>query len=207
MGAHLAAQGRLLGRRHAAAALSGFACRPPISLRGGTRFGALPVLADVCCQCLSTPADLIVGALAAYQSQFPADQFNSGVMVITPSAARFDELMRWNAVNGTAEGGDQCLLNEFFGEWYYSAWDEPEAGKLPWGMNLAAAHWAAYKTLAKMQARDEPVVAHFVGGEGKPWHFMVLKFQGHLDRVPPSHRRLLDAWDTMYWLAKVCARP
>ena len=37
---------------------------------------------------------------------------------------------RWNAVNGTAEGGDQCLLNEFFSEWFYGAWDDAEAGRL-----------------------------------------------------------------------------
>ena len=49
---------------------------------------------------------------AAAPDTFPADQFNSGVMVITPSATRFEELRAWNDVNGTAEGGDQCLLNE-----------------------------------------------------------------------------------------------
>ena len=45
-------------------------------------------------------------AFAAAPDTFPADQFNSGVMVITPSEARFQELVQWNAVNGTAEGGD-----------------------------------------------------------------------------------------------------
>ena len=35
-------------------------------------------------------------------------------MVLTPSAARFEELVAWNKEHGTAEGGDQCLLNEYF---------------------------------------------------------------------------------------------
>ena len=34
------------------------------------------------------------------------------MQVIEPSRARFHELLEWNRVNGTAEGGDQCLLNE-----------------------------------------------------------------------------------------------
>jgi hypothetical protein len=142
------------------------------------------------------------------RAQFPADQFNSGVMVIKPSAERFRALVEWNRVNGTAEGGDQCLLNEFFGEWFYNAWDDDDAGRLPWIMNVAAAHFLAAKTLARMQSRDEPVVTHFVGGESKPWLFMVLKFQGEADKIPPASRSLLDAWDDLYWLAKtnrVCA--
>ena len=58
------------------------------------------------------------------------------------------------------------------------------------------------------QSRDEPVVVHFVGGESKPWAFMVLKFQGLEEQVPPAVRKLTHAWDQMYWLAKtnrVCA--
>ena len=66
----------------------------------------------------------------------------------------------------------------------------------------AAAHVGGYQTLARMQARDEPVVAHFVGGESKPWYFMVLRFQNLADRIPAGLRLVLHAWETMYWLAK-----
>jgi hypothetical protein len=129
-------------------------------------------------------------------------------MVITPSHARFRELLEWNRVNGTAEGGDQCLLNDFFDEWFYSAWDDDVQGRLPWIMNVAAAHHQAYKTLTRMQSRDEPTIVHFVGGESKPWHFLVLKFRGEAERIPVALRALLNAWDEMYWLAKsnrICA--
>ena len=138
---------------------------------------------------------------AAAPDTFPADQFNSGVMVVKPSASRFEELLDWNRVNGTAEGGDQCLLNEFFGEWFYGAWDDPVSGRLPWIMNVAAASHEQYKTLSRMQSRDDPVVVHFVS-DGKPWLYMVLKFQGQADRIPAAVRRLYHAWDQMYWLAK-----
>ena len=139
---------------------------------------------------------------AAAPDTFPADQFNSGVMVLTPSEDRYRELLDWNAVNGTAEGGDQCLLNEFFSEWFYNRWDDEEAGRLPWIMNVAAAHHEAYRTLSRMQSRDEPVIVHFVGGEAKPWLYMVLKFQGLAEQIPVPVRRLLHAWDQMYWVAK-----
>ena len=151
------------------------------------------------------PIDSLVehpSAFAAAPDTFPADQFNSGVMVLTPSARRFEELVRWNAANGTAEGGDQCLLNEFFGEWFYGAWDDEVSGRLPWIFNVGAAHFTSYRTLTRMQSRDEPAVVHFVGGESKPWSFMVLKFQGLAERIPGSVRRLLEVWDEMYWLAK-----
>lgn len=157
------------------------------------------------------PIDSLVdhpSAFAAAPDSFPADQFNSGVMVIEPSRATFDALVEWNRVNGTAEGGDQCLLNEFYGEWFYGAWDDPTAGKLPWIMNVGAGHHEAFRTLSRMQSRDESVIVHFVGGESKPWLFMVLKFQGLEDKIPAGVRKLTHAWDQMYWLAKtnrVCA--
>ena len=151
------------------------------------------------------PIDALVdhpSAFSAAPDTFPADQFNSGVMVITPSAARFDELAAWNEDHGTAEGGDQGLLNEFFSEWFYNAWDADDAGRLPYIMNVAAAHHNQFKVLAQMQARDEPSILHFVGGESKPWHYMILKYQGMEDRIPEGARRLFAAWDAMYWLAK-----
>ena len=66
------------------------------------------------------PIDSLVehpSSFAAAPDTFPADQFNSGVMVITPNASRYAELLEWNREQGTAEGGDQCLLNEYFSEW------------------------------------------------------------------------------------------
>ena len=131
-------------------------------------------------------------AFAAAPDTFPADQFNSGVMVLAPSRLTFEALLKWNAVNGTAEGGDQCLLNEFFAEWYYSAWDAEATGRLPWIFNVGAAHLSTYQTLARMQDRDEPSIAHFVGGESKPWAFMMLKLEGMADRVPENARRYCE---------------
>ena len=157
------------------------------------------------------PIDSLIdhpSAFAAAPDAFPPDQFNSGVFVLTPSAARYAELVQWNAERGTAEGGDQCLLNDFFGEWFYASWDDKEQGRLPWMMNVPAASHATYRTLMRMQSRDEPAVVHFVGGEAKPWHLLVLRYQGREEEIPKGVRRLQSAWEQLYWLAKtpkVCA--
>ena len=157
------------------------------------------------------PIDSLIdhpSAFAAAPDAFPPDQFNSGVFVLTPSAARYAELVQWNAERGTAEGGDQCLLNDFFGEWFYASWDDKEQGRLPWMMNVPAASHATYRTLMRMQSRDEPAVVHFVGGEAKPWHLLVLRYQGREEEIPVAVRRLQSAWEQLYWLAKtpkVCA--
>ena len=122
--------------------------------------------------------------------------------VLRPSSARFAELLAWNQEHGTAEGGDQGLLNEFFGEWFYNAWDHDECGRLPWMMNIAAASFQGARTLARMQSRDEPTIAHFVSGQGKPWLYMVLRFQGQQSQIPPAVQTLAHAWEQLYWLAK-----
>ena len=108
----------------------------------------------------------------------------------------------WTQEHGTAEGGDQCLLNEFFSEWFYNAWDAEECGRLPWVMNVAAASYTGARTLARMMSRDEPHIAHFVSGEGKPWLFMVLRFQGQQQQIPPAIAGLAHSWEQFYWLAK-----
>ena len=53
-------------------------------------------------------------------------------------------------------------------------------------MNIAAASYQVPKTLARMQSRDEPNIVHFVSGDGKPWLFMVLKFQNMQAQIPPA---------------------
>ena len=122
--------------------------------------------------------------------------------MLRPSSARFAELLAWNQEHGTSEGGDQGMLNDFFAEWFYNAWDNDECGRLPWMMNIAAASFQGARTLARMQSRDEPTIAHFVSGAGKPWLFMVLRFQGQQAQIPPAVQTLAHAWEQFYWLAK-----
>ena len=69
-------------------------------------------------------------------------------------------------------------------------------------MNVPAASHATYRTLMRMQSRDEPTIAHFVSGQGKPWLYMVLRFQGQQSQIPPAVQTLAHAWEQLYWLAK-----
>ena len=45
------------------------------------------------------------------------DCFNSGVFVFAPSVDTFNKLMTHAATQGSFDGGDQGLLNTFFGDW------------------------------------------------------------------------------------------
>ena len=45
------------------------------------------------------------------------DCFNSGVFVFAPSVDTFNKLMTHAATQGSFDGGDQGLLNTFFGNW------------------------------------------------------------------------------------------
>ena len=64
-------------------------------------------------------------------------------------------------------------------------------------MNIAAASFQGAKTLARMMSRDEPNVVHFVSGEGKPWLYMVLKFQNQLAQIPPAVQGLAHIWEQL----------
>jgi alpha-N-acetylglucosamine transferase len=65
-------------------------------------------------------------AIAAAPDFFMPDHFNSGVMVLTPSAELFARLMDALATAQTYDGGDQGFLNTFWPEW----WEMPPAHRL-----------------------------------------------------------------------------
>jgi len=50
-------------------------------------------------------------SFVAAPETFPPDTFNSGVFVFTPSAPTFRQLLSLNDEIGSAEGGDQGVLN------------------------------------------------------------------------------------------------
>jgi len=45
------------------------------------------------------------------------DCFNSGVFVFRPSVDTFGQITEFAVKNGSFDGGDQGLLNQFFGDW------------------------------------------------------------------------------------------
>jgi len=89
--------------------------------------------------------------------------FNSGVFVFKPSLDTFTSLVDFANTQGSFDGGDQGLLND-----YFSDWSTASASKiLPFGYNVHAAATYAYAP-AFNKFKDQVKVVHFLGA-AKPW--------------------------------------
>lgn len=71
------------------------------------------------------------GLIAAAPDIFPPDKFNAGVLLISPSNALFDELMKQTRNTVSYDGGDTGFLNSFFDDWY----SYPREGRLSFKYN------------------------------------------------------------------------
>lgn len=91
------------------------------------------------------------------------DCFNSGVFVYRPNLDTFGKITQFALENGSFDGGDQGLLNQ-----YFSDWSTKDITKhLPFTYNTAA--FASYCYLpAFKQFRDRIKILHFAG-KLKPW--------------------------------------
>lgn len=94
------------------------------------------------------------------------DRFNSGVMVLEPSLATFQQMVSALEHAESYDGGDQGFLNTFFAGWYAM----PAEHRLPVGYNLfhfifqfIHGHAGLRRTLEK-----ETKIIHYA--VQKPWH-------------------------------------
>lgn len=102
---------------------------------------------------------------AAAPDFFLPDHFNSGVMVVQPSAQTFAKMMEALAAAGSYDGGDQGFLNTFFADWYAM----PVEHRLPAGYNMAHFIYQflrGHPTLKDALERDAKIVHYMVQ---KPW--------------------------------------
>ncbi|XP_033247362.1 glycogenin-1 [Drosophila miranda] len=91
------------------------------------------------------------------------DCFNSGVFVFRPSLDTFGKITEFAIKNGSFDGGDQGLLNQFFADWATADIKK----HLPFVYNVTA--YASYCYLpAFKQFRDKIKILHFAG-KLKPW--------------------------------------
>ncbi|XP_037716737.1 glycogenin-2 isoform X2 [Drosophila subpulchrella] len=91
------------------------------------------------------------------------DCFNSGVFVFRPSVDTFGQITEFAVKNGSFDGGDQGLLNQFFADWATADIKK----HLPFVYNVTA--YASYCYLpAFKQFRDKIKILHFAG-KLKPW--------------------------------------
>lgn len=91
------------------------------------------------------------------------DRFNSGVLVIEPDAAQFEDMMLRLFTSESYDGGDQGFLNTYFPEWYTG----PGANRLPAGYNM---HQFIYQFL-----RAHPTLVPQLEREAKVIHYTVQK--------------------------------
>ena len=91
------------------------------------------------------------------------DQFNSGVMVLEPSRATFDDMMARRAELHSYDGSDQGFLNSYFSEWF----EGPPEHRLPLIYNVPRI--LAYYRPAWMRLEGKIKVLHYYGPR-KPWN-------------------------------------
>eukprot|EP00158_Paraphelidium_tribonemae_P002883 Partr_v1_DN25753_c0_g1_i1_m74639 putative glycogenin len=87
------------------------------------------------------------------------DCFNSGVFVATPSAETFGKLMAFAASEGSFDGGDQGILNDFFPNWK----------RLPFLYNVGLTTSYTYTPAYKRYGANAKIL-HFFGVD-KPWNW------------------------------------
>jgi len=122
---------------------------------------------------------------------FP-DCFNSGVMLLQPDAATYAELTAFATRVDSFDGGDQGLLNVFFGDGTKnhpstvlmrqkqqhggkSAGEDGNAGERNWfrlsfTYNMEMHSVYRFYIPAALRYKDQHKVLHFIGKD-KPWHY------------------------------------
>ncbi|PLW29250.1 hypothetical protein PCANC_15748 [Puccinia coronata f. sp. avenae] len=139
------------------------------------------------------------------------DCFNSGLMVISPNEQTFEKLFKHFLSQGSWDGADQGLLNDYFAE--------PSGGDPPPGGSDVQSHgWnrlsfiynvtpSAYYTYAPAYKRygDKIAMIHFIGRD-KPWH--LINRRRYRNAYAPNHQSehlnavdydsLVDRWLDAY---------
>lgn len=123
-------------------------------------------------------------SLVAAPECFPPDTFNSGFLVLTPSIKTFNHLVDIGNKYGSAEGGDQGMLNNYYcSNWFKANDDDPLCGKLPWTYNVEAQYYETYKNYRLLYDMEPMKVIHYIN-DGKPWK--TLMFDYNIDKIPKT---------------------
>lgn len=97
---------------------------------------------------------------------FPPDRFNAGVLVIRPSVALFEELMRKAQKLVSYDGGDTGFLNAFFSDWYQG----DAVSRLPFGYNAQRTmYWLVNEKNPGYWNAIKPVKILHYSSNPKPW--------------------------------------
>ena len=118
--------------------------------------------------------------LTAVPDSFPADKFNSGLMVLQPNYRTFIDMLSKIRTLASPNVGDQGFLNSYFSDWY----SKGERYRLPYTYNAFVRH----ASLASWSAWVKPYVKvlHY-SGNGKPWNM-------RQDNLAPSSGSMDYIW-------------
>ncbi|PWN39675.1 nucleotide-diphospho-sugar transferase [Ceraceosorus guamensis] len=129
------------------------------------------------------------------------DAFNSGVLLLQPSASTFASIRSFAATTGTWDGADQGLLNDFFGgerkrgqEGSGGGWD-----RLSFTYNATPNGGYTYAP-AYVRYGSGIHIAHFIGSH-KPWHSPRPNADAAAagrDRAANDYTALLRSWHNYY---------
>ncbi|KAI0034189.1 hypothetical protein K488DRAFT_36107, partial [Vararia minispora EC-137] len=123
------------------------------------------------------------------------DIFNSGLMVLTPSDAHFTKLMELSKTEGSWDGGDQGLLNEWRGDSWH---------RLSFTYNTTPT--AVYTYAPAYERFGSKISAiHFIG-PNKPWIHIPWRAPGSADAQSKAseslqaydYSALVDRWYAVY---------
>lgn len=127
---------------------------------------------------VGTEAAISNASFAAAPEPSSSDTFNSGVMLIQPSADTFQKLIAFNEETGSAEGGDQGILNAgLCPTWNSASSDDKECARLPLAYNVDAAQFTNYQT-RRTRDQSPPTVIHFMS-DSKPWHVLAYEYHSY----------------------------
>lgn len=103
-------------------------------------------------------------------------------------------------MEGSFDGGDQGLLNQYFSSWASSS----AAHRLPFGYNMTANSSYGYAP-AYEKFKDSVKIVHFIGS-AKPWHGMNVGQNRSLGQSARYSELMQRWWDVKDALdtAKVC---
>lgn len=118
------------------------------------------------------------------------DCFNSGVFVFVPSIQTFWQLVEFAEKQGSYDGGDQGLLNSYFGNW-----SDDIGKKLSFIYNLMANVSYTYTPAFRQFGRDVKIVQFH--GSFKPWHVKFFSRNGQISpasSVHPTYVQFVFIW-------------
>ena len=117
-----------------------------------------------------------------------------------PSIITFNGLVATLSMEGSFDGGDQGLLNQYFSSWASSS----AAHRLPFGYNMTANTSYGYAP-AYERFKHSVKIVHFIGS-AKPWHGVNVGQNRTLGQSARYSELMQRWWDVKDALdtAKVC---